>query len=66
MIVGCELVAAFEDHCPELVAGDIHFSDNRLFVSASGIQISLPSNARLILDLCDGSHSVRQCDTNAL
>ena len=57
----------FEDHCPELVAGDIHFSDNRLvFVSASGIQISLPSNARLILDLCDGSHSVRQIATQML
>ena len=57
----------FEDHCPKLVEGEIQFSDARLvFVSHTGTQISLPSNARLILDLCDGTNSIRQIATKML
>ena len=57
----------FEDHCPQIVSGDTSFSDGRLvFAAANGNQISLPSNAHMILELCDGEHSVRNIATKML
>ena len=57
----------FEDHCPKIVSGDTSFTNGRLvFAAENGIQISLPTSAHVILDLCDGEHSVREIATKML
>ncbi|MBL91538.1 MAG: hypothetical protein CMH56_06960 [Myxococcales bacterium] len=57
----------FEDFCPKLVAGDISFAEERLiYTSNSGKQVALESSAKLILDNCTGTNSVRHIATAML
>ena len=54
----------FEEYCPKLVAGQTTFDASRLlFTSSSGAQVSFPTEAKVILEHCDGTHNVRAIAT---